>query len=61
MNTVPMIYVLPFTGPDKDRGRTCYVCQLGSAPVIAAFIKPNSAKRNEYIEYVKQLCEMQPA
>ncbi len=56
-----MIWVLPVTGPDKDSGRTCYVCQLGSAPVIAAFIKPDSSKRYNYIEYVQKLYEKHPS
>lgn len=42
MNTVPMFDVIPVTGPNQGQGRVCYVCKLGSAPAVVAFIKPES-------------------
>lgn len=55
-----MMWVLPVTGPEMDRGRTCYVCQFGSAPVVAAFMDPNLQERDNYIGYVQLLCEKNP-
>jgi hypothetical protein len=36
------------------------VCQLGSASVITAFIKPDSPQRDTYIEYVQTMEENHP-
>lgn len=55
MQILSHLWVLPVTGPNKDRGRTCYVCQHGSEPVIAAFIKPNSHLLETYITEVQKL------
>jgi len=38
--TLPMIYVLPLTGPDQKLGRICLICRAQSAPAVAAFVKP---------------------
>jgi hypothetical protein len=39
MNTMPMFDVIPVTGQSQGQGPVCFVCKLGSAPVVAAFIK----------------------
>ena len=61
MNILPHVYVVPVTGPNEGRGVTCYVCQLGSAPVIAAFIKPNYSQLLTYFETVQKLFEKHSA
>jgi hypothetical protein len=55
MNAVPMIYVNPVTGPYAGRERFCYVCALGSAPVVAVFIKPSLIEETTAIDAIQQL------
>ncbi len=61
MNVLNHLYVVPITGPNQGRGSTCYVCQLGSSSVIAAFIKLNSPERDTYIKEVQTLYDKNPA
>src|SRR5688572_22351612 len=60
MSYLPMIYVIPLTGPDKDQGRSCIVCKAGSFPAIAAFVKPNpdgSIRDNKAVAVIFQVIE----
>lgn len=55
MHVLTHLWVLPITGPDKDRGRTCFVCQYGSREVIAAFIRPDALQRDRYIKHAQDI------
>src|SRR5439155_9675507 len=46
---------IPIAGPNRGRGRTCYVCKFGSAPVIAAFIRPDSIELEDLVNALQAL------
>jgi hypothetical protein len=55
MTTMPMFDVLPITGADQGRGPLCYVCKLGSEPVMAVFAKPETLETSGLLEAVQLL------
>ena len=57
MNAISMFNVIPVTGPHQGQGRICYICELGSAPVAVAFIKPQSAQGTTLLEAIQKLYE----
>jgi hypothetical protein len=54
---VPMLYVNPVTGPNAGRRWLCYVCQFGSAPVLAAFVKREKILEARVIGAVQKLSD----
>jgi hypothetical protein len=55
MMTLPMIYVNPITGVNAGRRNVCYVCEYGSAPVVAAFVRPEAIDEPGVLEAIQKL------
>lgn len=61
MILMPMLYVNPVTGPYAGQRMVCYVCQYGSEPVAAVFLKPATLEEPGMLEAVQALVERHPA
>src|SRR4051812_31842607 len=46
MDTSVHLYAYPVTGPDQDKDTKCYVCDSAGSPILAAFIRLDSPRRN---------------